>query len=210
MLRDGAAGDLAEPQIELVDRLGARGRELLELIEATLHVGRLEAGRDSLEVERMQVTDLVRALQASTAGLPRPPGVDFRWEVAAGDSRSLTTDRAKVALVVRNLVSNAFKFTTEGEVVVCLGADAENGLLIEVRDTGIGIGTEHLPIIFDMFRQVDGSMTRRHGGVGLGLYIVKQFVTRLGGTVDVASTPGSGSRFRVLLPAAFQDDRAAA
>src|SRR5207244_3969324 len=83
-------------------------------------------------------------------------------------------------LVVRNLVSNAFKFTSEGQVRTRLTVQ-NDALVIEVSDTGVGIGAEHLPIIFDMFRQVDGSTTRRHGGVGLGLYIVKQFVTRLGG-----------------------------
>jgi len=204
MLRDGALGPVTPGQRDLIDRLDARGRELLELIEATLHVGRLEAGRDTVELAPIAIADLVKALQASTAGLPRPPGVGFEWETP-GTQEPIITDRAKLALVVRNLVSNAFKFTPEGKVVVRMML-REDDLVIEVRDTGIGIGEEHLPLIFEMFRQVDGSMTRRHGGVGLGLYIVKQFVNRLGGTVDVTSTPGRGSRFRVVLPGAVRPD----
>src|SRR5262249_54760426 len=153
----------------------------------TLHVGRLEAGRDTVEIAPLDLPSLLQALRASTSGLPRPSSVAFEWDVPDRPGRTIMTDRAKLPLVVRNLVSNAFKFTNEGSVVVRLQPVAEN-LVIEVQDTGIGIDEEHLPIIFEMFRQVDGSMTRRHGGVGLGLYIVKQFVTRLGGTIDVRST----------------------
>jgi signal transduction histidine kinase len=203
MLRERAAGPVTAAQLDLINRLDARGRELLELIEATLHVGRIEAGRDLLEVTTLELPDLVRALQASAAGLPRAPGVALEWEVPEVRKR-VVTDRAKLALVVRNLVSNAFKFTSEGKVIVRL-AVRDDTLLVEVRDTGIGISEEHLPIIFEMFRQVDGSSTRRHGGVGLGLYIVKQFVGRLGGTVDVKSTFGRGSTFRVMLPGVVQD-----
>jgi len=208
MLREGAVGPISVGQLELVDRLDARGRELLELIEATLHVGRLEAGRDTVELAAIELPELVRALQASTAGLPRAPGVAFDWEVPATTRQHITTDRAKLSLVIRNLVSNAFKFTAEGKVSVRMSPRGDT-LTIEVADTGIGIAAEHLPLIFDMFRQVDGSMTRRHGGVGLGLYIVKQFVTRLGGTVSVVSTPGRGSRFRVVLPGVVHEERAA-
>jgi signal transduction histidine kinase len=208
MLREGAFGPVNENQREMIDRLDARGRELLELIEATLHVGRLEAGRDTVEILPVEMGDLLRALQACTSGLPRPPSVAFEWEVPLdARDRVVMTDRAKLALVVRNLVSNAFKFTTDGKVVVRMGMRGDT-LVVEVRDTGIGIGAEHLPIIFDMFRQVDGSMTRRHGGVGLGLYIVKQFVTRLGGAIDVKSTPGQGSTFRVVIPGAVRAESA--
>ena len=205
MLREEAVGPVTNGQRELINRLDARGRELLELIEATLHVGRLEAGRDTVELAPIDVPNLVQALQASTAGLPRPAGVAFEWDAPLGAREQLLTDRAKVALVVRNLVSNAFKFTVHGQVLVRLALDDES-LVIEVHDTGIGISEEHLPLIFEMFRQVDGSMTRRHDGVGLGLYIVRQFVTRLGGTVSVESTPGRGSQFRVVLPGVIRDD----
>src|SRR5881296_2674260 len=209
MLREGAVGPITGGQRELIDRLDARGRELLELIEATLHVGRLEAGRDMVEISAVPIGDLLKALHASTAGLPRAPGVAFEWETPEDLAQRIMTDRAKVSLVVRNLVSNAFKFTSDGQVRVRLTVQNE-ALVIEVSDTGVGIGAEHLPIIFDMFRQVDGTTTRRHGGVGLGLYIVKQFVTRLGGTVEVTSTLGHGSRFRVVLPGVIGDEHRSA
>jgi signal transduction histidine kinase len=209
MLREGAVGPITSGQLDLIDRLDARGRELLELIEATLDVGRLEAGRDTVEIQPVALLDLVQALKASTAGLPRPPGVAFEWEVPWDARDQVLTDRKKLCLVVRNLVSNAFKFTPDGKVAVRMQVRGDS-LVIEVRDTGVGITAEHLPIIFDMFRQVDGSMTRRHGGVGLGLYIVKQFTTRLGGTVDVTSTPGKGSAFRIVLPGAIGEPAAAA
>ncbi|HLY36709.1 MAG TPA: ATP-binding protein [Candidatus Binatia bacterium] len=204
MLREEAVGPVTSAQRDVIDRLDARGRELLDLIEATLHVGRLEAGRDMIELATMPLADLLRALHASTVGLPHAPAVEFDWHMPEDIAQPIVTDRAKVALVVRNLVSNAFKFTAQGTVQLRIALE-DGALAIEVEDTGIGIGAEHLPLIFDMFRQVDGSSTRRHGGVGLGLYIVKQFVTRLGGTVTVKSTLGRGTCFRVVLPATSRD-----
>jgi signal transduction histidine kinase len=201
MLRDGAEGDLSSGQRDLVDRLDTRGRELLDLVEATLQVNRLEAGRDQVNATPIALTELVRALDVSTAGLPRPPGVSFEWRLPQAPGAMLRTDRAKLALVVRNLVGNAFKFTSSGKVEVRLTL-AGDVLGIEVEDTGIGIPADQVPIIFDMFRQVDGSETRKHNGVGLGLYIVKQFVTRLAGRIEVESTPGTGSTFRVTFPGA--------
>jgi signal transduction histidine kinase len=207
MLRDGAAGPVTQSQLELIDRVDARGRELLELIEATLHAGRLEAGRDSVDVAPIGLPELLAVLEASASGLPRPAGVEVEWEAPTALGVPLYTDRAKLALVVRNLVGNALKFTHDGRVVVRLRPQGD-ALLVEVCDTGIGIDAAHLPVIFDMFRQVDGSMTRRHGGVGLGLYIVKQCVVQLGGSVEVESEPGRGSVFRVVLPGAIRSESA--
>ncbi len=211
MLREGAVGELTGDQRDLVVRLDRRGRELLDLVEATLQVNRLEAGRDHVNTAPMSLEELMQALDVSTAGLPRPADVSFEWRVPHAPAVMIRTDRARLALVVRNLVGNAFKFTPSGRVEVRLAVSGDV-LTIEVEDTGIGIAPDQIPIIFDMFRQVDGSETRRHNGVGLGLYIVKQFVTRLGGRIEVASVPGSGSTFRVMFPGAVVagSERAAA
>jgi signal transduction histidine kinase len=199
MLLDGAAGPLTEEQRGLVDRVDARSRELLELIEATLQVGRFEARSGTVELTPVALGDLLRALDGSIAGLPCPATVAFVWDVPATAAGTMVTDRAAVALIVRNLVSNAFKFTESGAVTVRIRA-ASRTLVVEVIDTGIGMSPQDVPTAFDSFRQLDTSTTRRHGGVGLGLYIVKQFVDRLGGTVEVDSTPGHGTAFRVVLP----------
>jgi signal transduction histidine kinase len=199
MLLDGAAGPLIGEQRNLVDRVDARSRELLELIEATLQVGRFEARSGTVELTPVAWEDLLQALDGSIAGLPRPAGVAFVWDVPATAAGTVVTDRAAVALIVRNLVSNAFKFTETGAVTVRIRA-AFCTLVVEVVDTGIGMSPQDVPAAFDSFRQLDTSTTRRHGGVGLGLYIVKQFVDRLGGTVEVDSTPGQGTAFRVVLP----------
>ena len=111
------------------------------------------------------------------------------------------TDAAKLKVVVKNLVANAVKFTERGYIALS-AARRDDGVEVAVSDSGIGIAPDALPIIFEAFRQADSSMTRRHGGVGLGLHVVRRLMTLLGGRVAVDSTPGSGSTFRVWIPLA--------
>ncbi|HEV7735438.1 MAG TPA: HAMP domain-containing sensor histidine kinase [Candidatus Binatia bacterium] len=196
MARDHAL-DLAERE-RCLERVETAGRELMELIEDTLEIGRIESGRDEVRLEPVTLSALWTELGTACGRMPRRHGVLLAWLDAA--EVSVVTDPRKVTVVVRNLVGNALKFTERGSVEASARVEGDE-LVLRVADTGIGIRPEDQAVIFEMFRQADGSDSRRYGGVGLGLHIVRRFVTQLGGTVALDSTPGSGSAFTVRLPA---------
>jgi signal transduction histidine kinase len=199
VLRDEAAGPLSGEQRELIERMDRRSRELLELIEATLQVGRLEAGCVHVELGSIEIESLMASLRACTAGLPCRDEVILEWQTEMTPGGVIVTDPAKVALIVRNLVSNALKFTEAGRVLVAI-RPLRSQLEIAVSDTGVGMAPEQVRLAFEMFRQLEANRAAHQGGVGLGLYIVDQLVKRLGGRIEVESTPGRGSTFRVVLP----------
>ena len=183
---------------DAIARIKRSSAELLDMVQETLDLNRLESGRDVPVIEPLPVRPFWEELASEFGALPRAAGVVLRFEPAP--DAVLASDRRKLRIVVKNLVGNALKFTAAGEVVASCQVDAE-GCTIVVRDTGIGIAEQDLPVIFEMFRQADSSDRRAYGGVGLGLHIVQRLVAQLGGRVDVASEPGQGSTFRVALPA---------
>jgi signal transduction histidine kinase len=197
LLLDGDMGVLPPDQRQALERVRQHALQLLDLIQETLDINRLEAGLLPLDLETFTVYEFVNDVRDSIPTDWQKRDVALTWEVDATPVL-IRTDRAKLKKVVRNLVHNALKFTDSGAVTV--KAASENGWVdFVVSDTGIGIVPEALPIIFEMFRQADGSPTRRHGGVGLGLYIVKQLVRGIGGDISVTSNVGVGSTFRVRL-----------
>ena len=200
LLRDEAFGPLTPDQAETLARVDNSAHQLLDLINTTLDMSRLEAGRLPLDVRDVNLPDLLREIDAETRELQGKSGLRFVWQVPAALPR-LHTDPMKLKVVLKNLIGNAVKFTERGQVTV--QAQSCNGQVeISVTDTGVGIAPEAREVIFEAFRQADGSMTRRFGGVGLGLYIVRRLLERLGGTISVDSEVGRGSTFHVYLPAA--------
>jgi len=197
----------ATQRTALLARIRRTGVELLDLIDATLNLNRLEAGQDPPRLESVALRDLFSDLAADFAALPRSSRVALEWR--PGDDVSLVTDRRKLRMILKNLIGNAIKFTPEGTVTVRYTAEPGR-CTFEVEDTGVGIAPEDLPIIFEMFRQADAGDRRSLNGVGLGLYIVRRLVQQLGGDVRVASAPGRGSTFTVTLPRARSEARLSA
>jgi PAS domain S-box-containing protein len=195
LLLDGTFGELLTEQRDSVERADRNARALLELISATLDMSRLESGQLPLDLREFQLGDLLHELAAETRDLQRKPGVSVEWHPVP-PLPALYSDPSKIKVVLKNLVGNAVKFTEVGAITVSVQASA-GGVEIRVHDTGIGIASDLLPIIFEPFRQATG---QHHGGVGLGLYIVRRLLGELGGTVDVESTPGRGSTFCVWVP----------
>jgi len=196
LLLDGAFGSLAEDQHETIARISRRARDLCELVNATLDLSRLEAGRIELDLHDVRVADLLREVVEAQAEVP--PGVQFRREGGPGLG-VIRTDVGKLKVAIGNLLSNAFKFTERGRVTLAASV-VRDGVEFRVSDTGPGIAAELQDAVFESFRQGDGSASRRHGGAGLGLYIVRQLAAVLGGTVELESEEGRGATFRLWTP----------
>jgi len=179
---------------------------LLHLINGLLDLSKIEAGRMEVSPVRFELRELIQAATATVEPLLKPDRVRFVAEIDP-DLPPLYTDRDKLKQVVLNLLSNAVKFTDEGVIKVAAWR-AGDRLKVAVSDTGIGMPREALDYIFEEFRQVDMSSTRRHGGTGLGLAIVRKLARLLGGEVTAESELGKGSTFTVTLP--FNVERAGA
>ncbi len=198
LLLEEAFGPLGADQVETLRRTQKSAGELLALINSTLDIGRLDTGKLPVDVQEIDLGELHREIAAETTSLREKPAVTVVWDVPPELPR-LHTDRAKLKVVVKNLLANAVKFSDEGQVTVRARA-CDGGVEIAVTDTGIGIAPDVLPIIFDPFRQGDSGAARHYGGVGLGLYIARRYLDLLGGTISVESAVGRGSTFLVRLP----------
>jgi signal transduction histidine kinase len=180
-------------------RIHHQSLQQLDLIQAMLDLNKVEAGGTAVTIEDFRLGDLIDGLRG---GLPAgwcKQDVRLRWVAPTPDAQ-LRTDRAKLEMIVRNLVHNALKFTERGSVTVMADARIDPGRVrFTVTDTGSGIAADDLASIFDMFRQGSPAPASGHG-VGLGLYIVKRFTDALGGEIHVDSRPGAGAVFTVAVP----------
>ncbi len=205
LLLDDAFGTLNADQVETLRRVARSSQELVELVNTTLQVGRLDSGGVPLTVSSFSIRELCDEAVAETRELWERSGLELRTHVEV-DLPVLRSDRGKLKVILKNLIGNAAKFTEAGSIE--LRAQSEDGgVRIDVQDSGVGIPKEALPIIFQRFRRADSSMTRRFGGVGLGLYIVSRLLEVLGGTINVASTVGQGSTFSLFVPQIREDGK---
>jgi signal transduction histidine kinase len=199
LLREGLSGPLGEDQGSAVEKIEQAGNSLMGLINDLLDLTNLKLGRSPSESEVCDAALLARAALSTLPALPAR--VQLRADIPDAPL-PLFTDPGQVVRILTNLLSNAVKFTPSGTVTLRTRLEEEGPWVVwEVEDTGIGITPEHQERIFDEFRQVDGSATRRYGGTGLGLALSRGFARQLGGDITVRSTPGEGSVFTLSLPA---------
>ena len=199
MMQDRMLGEISEGQERVLRKVIRHSSDLLSMITSILDVTSLEAQMVKLEGEEVNVSDVLDELRV-TYDLPLGKDLAVIWDYPS-ELPAFKTDRAKLRHILRNLISNAIKFTENGSVTISAWYyPATRTVEVKVADTGIGIAKEALPLIFERFRQVDSSETRAYGGVGLGLYIVKRFTEILGARIMVDSDLGKGSIFTLILP----------
>ena len=183
--------------------------DLLNLINDILDLSKIEAGHVELDVEPISVSGIVEPLRQMFDPIAGQKNVPFIITVDESAPAVLQTDRARLGQILKNLLSNAFKFTASGSVELIVSQTAPQSVLFQVRDSGIGIGEEQQSIIFEAFRQADGTTSRKYGGTGLGLSISRELVKLLGGEISVQSTPGKGSVFSVTVSTELQNTEVA-
>ncbi|HEX5871561.1 MAG TPA: ATP-binding protein, partial [Longimicrobium sp.] len=200
LLEAGIPEALSEPVLQYVRRVGLSARHLSQLIEEILAFSRLEAGRETVSPADVDVGEVVREVEAIVEPLAREKGLRLKMDAAA-PSPPLHTDPRKLRQILLNLLGNAIKFTSEGEVAFTTRPDGGD-VLFCVRDTGIGVPAEHLERIFEPFWQVEQGATRVAQGTGLGLSVSRRLAHLMGGTLTAQSRPGAGSTFILRLPLA--------
>jgi signal transduction histidine kinase/HAMP domain-containing protein/ActR/RegA family two-component response regulator len=212
-LEDNPDGNLTERQVQFASVIRSSGADLLKLLNDILDLAKVESKTVKFEINDLPLVALREGMMATFGPLAETQGLDFSVELDDSLPTSMVTDAHRLRQVMKNLVSNAFKFTETGEVAVRLEvaangwspgseqlARAESVIAISVRDTGIGIEKGLHATVFEAFAQADGTTAREYGGTGLGLSISRDLVRLLGGQIRLVSEPGKGSIFTVYLP----------
>jgi two-component system, sensor histidine kinase and response regulator len=196
VLKTNRRGTLSEQEATYAERVSTNAIRLLGLIDQLLDLSKVEAGHMEFEFTDVDVVAMVQDVVADLEGRERAPGVALRAEVPPWPA-FVNADATRLRQVLVNLVGNAIKFTSEGQVVVAVRALDGVASSLAVRDTGVGIAPEHQASVFEPFAQEDTTITRRFGGTGLGLAISMEYCERMGFTLKVSSVPGEGSTFTI-------------
>ena len=191
------AGDEYGEQVDAIIRNATR---LKEIIESLSSVDNYETGAASLRQRKVSMTRIIEDVTSSFHDMAFENGVSLTTETKTGDDMFIDADASKTAIVLSNLIKNAITFTQRGGRVVIRGEKQPDHIKVTVEDNGMGIPAKDLPYVFDRFYQVESHLTRRHGGMGLGLSVAKVMIEMHGGRIWAESTEGAGSTFTFLLP----------
>jgi PAS domain S-box-containing protein len=219
MLAKNEDGNLTADQVESAQVIHSGGTDLLNLINEILDLAKVEAGKMEFRFASMEWDILTARMHAQFDPISQRKGLSFTTTVADDLPPTIVTDEQRLSQIVKNLLSNAFKFTEQGRVAlnvfrpnakIDLSASRltpETAVAISVSDTGIGMTPEQQKVVFEAFQQADGSTSRQYGGTGLGLTITREMTHRLGGQVALSSEPGKGSTFTIYLPLKGEGDK---
>ncbi len=215
-LAENTVGNLTPRQVDFARNIHSAGTDLLTLINDILDLSKIESGTVTVEAEEITFASLRDSVQRTFHHVAESKGLSFNVEIAPTLPRTFTSDPKRLQQVLKNLLSNAFKFTAAGQVSmrVVPARDgwspdhpvlrfAGNGVAIQVSDTGIGIAPEKQKLIFEAFQQADAGTSRKYGGTGLGLAISRELASLLGGEIRLVSTPDQGSTFTLYLPMTY-------
>ncbi|MEE4452745.1 response regulator [Novosphingobium resinovorum] len=205
LLGDNRGANLTDEQVQFARTIESSGNDLLALINDILDLSKIEAGHLQIRAESVLVERFAGDLRPLFQPVAASCALDFEISVAAGVPAEIETDRQRLEQILKNLLSNAFKFTERGSVRLEIAPDGPDRVAFSVADTGIGIPEEQQRAIFEAFRQADGTISRKFGGTGLGLSISRELARLLGGAIALTSVPGKGSRFTLTIPVTYAE-----
>lgn len=200
LLADNPDENLTSEQVRFAETIQSSGNDLLNLINDILDLSKIEAGHMEIKPETVYISRLVEDLVRLFDPIAQQKNLLFQPSITVDCPQIIETDRQRFEQVLKNLLSNAFKFTESGKVELLISKSHNNEIQFSIKDTGIGISQEQQLLVFDAFRQADGTTSRKYGGTGLGLSISRELVRLLGGKIELESTVGKGSIFTVTLP----------
>ncbi len=199
-LAQNKTGNLTEEQVESAEVISKSGKDLLNLINEILDLSKIEAGKMELNLREMEIRTFALDVVRDFRRIAEEKGLKIATAIDALLPESITTDRQRLGQVVKNLMSNAIKFTEAGTVTLAFNMESGGNLALSVTDTGIGIPTDKHDLVFEAFQQADGGTSRKYGGTGLGLSISRELAKMLGGHITIQSQVGKGSVFTLIIP----------
>lgn len=205
IILQGMAGEVNEEQRKQLTMVKNSANHLLSLINDLLDISKIEAGKVELSLEEFRLDDVVREVVEAFSPAVSEKGLELTTQVPKGST--LLSDKRRIKQVLMNLVSNAVKFTDQGSVQIAARIPEGENLEIRVTDTGIGIKKEDMSKLFEPFQQIDMSLTMKHKGTGLGLYLTKKLAALLGGDISAKSEYSRGSEFTFTIPLKYEEEQ---